>query len=39
MTEGVKISANIRSYKDATLESVEDSEATNTLFLNLEYKF
>ena len=39
MTEGVKISANIRSYTDATLESDTDSESINTLFLNLEYKF
>jgi hypothetical protein len=39
MTEGVKISANIRSYTDATLENDSDSESINTLFLNLEYKF
>ena len=39
MTEGVKISANIRSYTDATLESDTDLESINTLFLNLEYKF
>jgi hypothetical protein len=39
MTEGVKISANIRSYKDATLENEVDSESVKTLFLNLEYKF
>ena len=39
MTEGVKISANIRSYTDATLETDTNLESVNTLFLNLEYKF
>ena len=35
MTKGVKIALNVQSWTD----DVDDAEAQNTLFLNLEYKF
>ena len=35
MVKGVKVALNMQSWKD----SAEGSEANNTLFLNLEYKF
>ena len=39
MTKGVKVSLNVHSFKQATLEGEDESEAVNTLYLNLEYKF
>ena len=30
---------NVHSFKQATLEGEDESEAVNTLYLNLEYKF
>jgi len=39
MTKGVKVALNVHSFKQATLEGEDESEAVNTLYLNLEYKF